>query len=425
MTFVLFLLPAIAGLAIAAQGWRVSDREAEWGRVLEIWGVSLAALFVVPLLLKPAVRLNLAVSLISVGVCLLAFNAYLAYREPPHLALVREADRLRMQQPGADARMPFAVARDRTQAGQPTVPFLVGRIARRSWKPGEILPLAGVASATTALCNERGPYVFFSSDEHGFRNPSGLPDKAQVALIGDSFVQGECVPPGKDIAAVLRGDGHDVRSLGASGSGPLVELAIQIEYALRLEPKVVIWCFFEENDLDDLREELETPLLVRYLEEDGFSQNLWERQGEIDAYWRRFLEQVQPSSYYGSTGKTKELLTLAPLRRLIGLERNAHAPWRKNLTRILTKAKGLAEARGSRFYFVYLPGWSRYGTAPALDKEEVLALVRSLDISVIDFDEVLKAAGDPLDYFPSRHIGHYNEAGHALLAKTIAERALR
>jgi hypothetical protein len=417
----MFLVPALGAGAIVYKGWRVVESEPEWGRVLMTWGAALALLFVVPLFLRTAARINLLISLISVGLCLLAFNVFLTYQDPPHLALVREADRIRMQQPGADARMPFAVARDLTKEGKPTVPFLVGRIARRAWKPGEILPLAGVATATTALCNENGPYVFFTSDEHGFRNPPGRFTKSDVVIVGDSFAQGECVPRGKDVASLLRASGHQALSLGASGSGPLIELAIQIEYAQRLEPKTLVWLFFEENDLEDLWEELENPLLVRYLEDDSFSQNLWDKQPEIDAYWHKFLAEVKPTTYYGDSMKTHELLTLTPLRRLVRLERRAHAPWRRDLRRILTTSKRLMEERGGRLLFVYLPGWSRYGTRPALDKAEVFEIVRTLGIPSIDFDEALRASGDPLAHFPSRHIGHYNELGHALLAKTIAE----
>src|SRR5688500_17872191 len=160
-----------------------------------------------------------------------------------------------MQHPGADARMPFAFAQERTAAGQPTVPFLVGRIARRVWKPGEILPLGGVSSATTALCNEAGPYVLFTSDEHGFRNERGWPAQADYVVVGDSFAQGECVPEGRDNIALLRAQGHNIISLGASGSGPLIELAIIREYGLKLKPKIVFWYFYEDNDPVDLREE--------------------------------------------------------------------------------------------------------------------------------------------------------------------------
>ncbi|HKY09990.1 MAG TPA: hypothetical protein VJQ55_17210, partial [Candidatus Binatia bacterium] len=67
----------------------------------------------------------------------------------------------------------------------------------------EVLPLAGVSNKATVLCNETGTYVVYPSDEHGFHNPRGLwrSGRIDVAVVGDSFVHGFCVPSQQNFVA--------------------------------------------------------------------------------------------------------------------------------------------------------------------------------------------------------------------------------
>ena len=59
----------------------------------------------------------------------------------------------------------------------------------------EVIPLGGVGSVKTVYCNEGGEYTIYDADERGFSNPKGLwGAPAEVAVIGDSYTQGACVP---------------------------------------------------------------------------------------------------------------------------------------------------------------------------------------------------------------------------------------
>ena len=60
--------------------------------------------------------------------------------------------------------------------------------------------------ATTVHCNESGQYNIYDADEHGFNNPRGLHGQAplQVALLGDSFTHGACVPREASVAGRVR-----------------------------------------------------------------------------------------------------------------------------------------------------------------------------------------------------------------------------
>ena len=61
----------------------------------------------------------------------------------------------------------------------------------------------------------------------------------------------------------------------------MLELATLNEYILPLEPRIVLW-FFYENDLNNLQRELNSPFLVRYLNNKKFTQNLIIKQKKID-----------------------------------------------------------------------------------------------------------------------------------------------
>ena len=61
----------------------------------------------------------------------------------------------------------------------------------------------------------------------------------------------------------------------------MFELATLEEYLQPLHPKIVLWFYYEGNDLIDLQKERKNKLLMRYLN-GNFSQNLIALQSEID-----------------------------------------------------------------------------------------------------------------------------------------------
>lgn len=86
-------------------------------------------------------------------------------------------------------------------------------------------------------------------------------------MLGDSFLQGFSVNQGYDMASVLRGHGYDVFNLGCASNGPLTQLAGYVECGRAFDPDVVIWFYFEGNDLLDLERE-QRLVLADYLDED-------------------------------------------------------------------------------------------------------------------------------------------------------------
>jgi hypothetical protein len=89
-------------------------------------------------------------------------------------------------------------------------------------------------------------------------------------------------------------------------------LATLKEYGAFLKPKVVLWFYYEGNDMRDLNgREKFSPLLRQYLGS-PFSQNLIFRQQEVDKVLTAYLEQAMESQ--ATSFKVEEFLKLQHLR---------------------------------------------------------------------------------------------------------------
>jgi hypothetical protein len=182
---------------------------------------------------------------------------------------------------------------------------------------GIIFNLGGISNITTILSNESGYYPIIKTDEHGFNNPRGLYNKnaVDIVLTGDSFTEGYSVNWNESISAVLREAGYRAISIGKGNNGPLKEFAALKEYAEFLKPKIVLWVY-SSNDMENLIEEMKSPVLKKYLNKDGFSQNLISRQEEIDSvlinYFKRERVRVIKK-------KIVDIIKLSKLRDLIHL----------------------------------------------------------------------------------------------------------
>lgn len=107
-----------------------------------------------------------------------------------------------------------------------------------------------------ALCFPRDASrrVAVRYDRNGFRNAADL-DKADIVVIGDSYIEAPMIRDKALSTTVLAGlQGRTVANLGNSGYGPQQELAVLKRFGLPLRPEVVVWAFFEGNDLSNVEE---------------------------------------------------------------------------------------------------------------------------------------------------------------------------
>ena len=300
------------------------------------------------------------------------------------------------------------------------------------------MPLGGIAKKLTVLCNESGEYVTYRSDEHGFHNPAGIWNSRQVevAAIGDSFTHGSCVPSDENFVALIRQHHPATLNLAMAGSGPLVELAALSEYLPPLAAKIVLWFYFEDNDLWDLEGEKTDPLLMHYLKS-GFKQDLITQQKKIDQALMDYVarETARSKKLNMDLSEFLDVVNLHILRQKLGLmygiethdsDRAADlkGPTMNLFRDILSRANERVSAWGGGFYFVYLPaGGRRYANLIGIgekQRSQVLTIVSSLGIPVIDLLPVFQAQNDVLSLYPFRRpVGHYNEKGHQLVAEEV------
>ena len=144
----------------------------------------------------------------------------------------------------------------------------------------------------------------FTTDSQGYRNLREI-TAADIALIGDSYIEGAYVSDDETCAVALeRLTGRPVVNLGVSGYGSLQQLKVLERHALPLGPRLIAWFFFEGNDLYD-DQEYENAILYRYDGAESASAGLeldWSNFGEVSfvansfRLFRRMCHPLVPNS---------------------------------------------------------------------------------------------------------------------------------
>ena len=298
----------------------------------------------------------------------------------------------------------------------------------------EVLPLGGIAYVDTVYNRESGQWVVYQSDEYGFRNPAGTWSHKDfdLVVIGDSFAHGAGLQDGEDIVSLLRTQFPHSVNLGNGGNGPLTALATLREYGSKLKPHVVVYLYYEGNDLGDLEKEKESPLLMRYLEDPAWSQNLYARHTVVNTTLLNFGEK-QIRKYYVEypLDKLRQTLTLSHLRRRIGLNLAAEKRKPQNVERnlvlfeaILKRTSDEVKTWGGTFVVAYLPAWERYKTPSTFHmfRDNVLAILKKHNIPLVDLHPVFEKQNDVFSLFHFGLDGHYNKSGAQLVAGEIGKR---
>jgi hypothetical protein len=301
----------------------------------------------------------------------------------------------------------------------------------------EIFPLSGLSNSLLIYCNESGEYSQYLSDRYGFNNSDVIHDSnIDVVLIGDSFVQGACVNNEYNIATQLKKNGKSVISLGAGGTGPLIQNAIFREYG-DIRSKNVIWFFYEGNDMNNIISEQKVPFLKRYLNSNTFN-NLKGRQPILDEMNKQFiLEQYEAKKKKSlivalKKSELEKFVTLYNFRSLVkrvflGKKNKVLENYNKEihtLISILQKVKQKVEKSGGNFYFVYLPSYSRIFDLGNVfpQKDKLIMMVQDKDIEVIDvYNDVFKDYNNPKKLFPFGLNGHYTPLGYKLLSQELLD----
>ena len=388
-------------------------------------------------------RLVVANSLLAIIVALYAGEFYLAHRLEVLQQHAAKTANLQF-----DTRDKITVIRAMRASGIDAYPVMRGEnmlfpdsggtlrpVTMVNGKP--VLPLASIPGTVVVSCNESGQWQTYRADRHGFNNPDEQWDtQIDIGMIGDSFTHGSCVPREQDMATFLNAKFGGVINLGVGGFGPLLELAALTEYLQPLRPPVVLWIFYEGNDLnEDLPREIKAPLLLNYLHDDDFSQDLIHRTGDVKSALHGFMDQrlveamnLVDSPYenfirYLTLDRLREAIGMGPI--LIGYNFGNIDSELKLFGEILAKADRRVRAWGGQLYLVYFPESDRYLSrfGKSIVRQDiyrgVMDTARSRHIPFIDIADVFAHDPDPatLYAYPGAHC---SPRGYHLAASAIA-----
>ena len=274
-------------------------------------------------------------------------------------------------------------------------------------------------------------------DGPGFRDDHVQPPVYAVA-IGDSFTYGLGVEEEETWVAQLQQHlGKEVVNLGQPGIGPVREARIYQRYGRPLQPQVVLWMLFP-NDLEDAM------VFNGFGRGASHAPDLWDRIFGLLRPWSRLAMLVEfslgrgPFTWaggYEAHPVAGEVMYFHPsqIARIIDLSdpyidqgwwisRNA-----------LAESAAAAKADGSRFILILAPPRERvyihlltddpenapFNTDALFDRYK--ALGKELDIEVIDLTEPLVEAAQAGQRLYFTRDGHWNAAGHALVARVLAD----
>ena len=197
-------------------------------------------------------------------------------------------------------------------------------------------------------------------DHNGFRNEDDLA-AASIVVLGDSYMEAIRIPYEETLSRqVARLSGVPVANLALGGYGPQQQVAVLRRFALPLDPEVIVWAFYEGNDLKNIEdteqaaEQLRTgrPNTSSTARDRSFAKNAlhavyrlidkckpWpgasRRVGEFRTADGRELQM-----YFIDGGRPLEATDLAALRRL---------------REILARAHELSAESGTRLVVLYIP----------------------------------------------------------------------
>ena len=148
-------------------------------------------------------------------------------------------------------------------------------------KNNSLLPLSGYKNSIIILClDELNKPIYYLSDNNGFNNK----EKNNIndfLLIGDSYVHGMCVNTKDNLNSQFEKFFFKAASLGVGGNGPLLEFATFKEYEEDYKYNDLILFITPSNDFKDLSNERNNKILMNYLNDSNFKQNIKKPKNEL------------------------------------------------------------------------------------------------------------------------------------------------
>tara|TARA_B110000003_G_C16578778_1_gene507213 strand:+ start:42 stop:1175 length:1134 start_codon:yes stop_codon:yes gene_type:complete len=290
----------------------------------------------------------------------------------------------------------------------------------------KILALSSFSKSKLVFCNESGMFSTYTSDRYGFNNNDDIyEEKIHNIFLGDSFTQGACVSRSDNIISnYSRISNQQSLNLGYSWSGPLNSYARLKEYIFP-GTKNIFLLYFEGNDMEDLNSEISNGILIKYLKDDNFTQDLRNKQNIVNDLQYKFLKKKE-KEFKNIKIKKNLIIDIILLRKireyyLVKMNKNERNKiYLDEFEITINKIKKLAKKNNSNLYFVYLPEYHRF--RPFYKKSnfaKILNVVNNLNINFINIASIMENEKDPLDFFHFRQNSHYTAQGYNFVANKI------
>ena len=310
----------------------------------------------------------------------------------------------------------------------------------------KIIPLSGISNLKTIFCNENRYYANYKSDKYGFRNQDDIWDQEVIdyLLLGDSFVHGACVMNKDTISEIIRKKTQsNVLNLGMSGNGPIRNLAVMREYILKKKIKKLLYFHYAGNDWEDIIIEKSNPILINYLKDINFTQDLIKKTKKLDELRfkklkdskKLFLNKQNKRRYEKTIQNQKTIFKIIKLQNIRKKLRGKISEY-KNFKfhkipnkenqilfySILKEILNISSKNETEFYFIYIPDKNIYDASEGsiryshFEKDLTLSIIKKMNIKYIDlYEEKKKIIIDPLKLIS----GHYNEIGYNVITNIV------
>jgi lysophospholipase L1-like esterase len=302
-------------------------------------------------------------------------------------------------------------------------------------------------SQVNRIARPDGDFAFtFTTDEHGFRNPSPWPERADIVVLGDSMAFSYGVEDEEAWTALLAARllGRRILNLGLIGGAPQQYLRIYERFGQHLQPGLVLFCLFPGNDVG------EAGLFDRWVKAGSQGNYLIERfrtekddspRGIQDmlreSYVAVFLRYTRKDMVSRVNARTLDLpdggqVQLVPT--FYDVVERLTQPDHPNFRLVLDtveQARALVEQNGSQFLVLLMPTKEEI-YLPLLDDEErapaiapFVAAFQAMGIPYLDLTVPLRAGarqGERLFYEVD---GHPNATGYGLIARAVLDHLRR
>ena len=354
-------------------------------------------------------------------------NGLLVYFDIQNLPEKKKEKILNQKNIKFDKRKILEVVREERTQGKDIYPHVVPREFLKQNR--ETIPLTSLPNTLFVSCNEFGEWKYIKTDEFGLNNKNFL-NSFNILLLGDSFAEGSCVDQEYEPVNLFEKN-HELKtySMGISGNGPLISLALAHEIKLFAEFDFIVWLIFD-NDFYDINIEMNSNYLKNYLNKNFVSNNYFSEINNNTDFQKSYIEKNLKSFKKGFSLK-ESILELKPLIYRINKSISRKEPedtikYDKNIFKmIFDKIVYLYPEK--KIFVVYLPETSCFKIRPTECSQRFTEISSLSDeIIFLNFFEYLK--NNFKDYKTMYALGqdraHFSPTGYNQLVKFIYNKIL-